>query len=234
MRSSHFNLVVINPRDEERVSEKSRQGCMIFPINITFMIFYAKMNQYTSINRIGLAGSVTSVIILCLSGLWYIGVFKKIKFEEGKVGPVKFVHRKHSGPYKNSGIHFGEILSILEDQDLSDCKTAGIYYDDPKTTSNPRYACGFLVEIAQKDRFEDAKESFLREFEEIEIKETRTKMSSFPVRAGILSYALSSMKTYNTFEKKGHQMKCGSIEVYDGEEIETHFPQENCEEFLPS
>jgi len=183
------------------------------------------MNQSTLIG---------SALIAILSGLWYVGVFNEVKFTDGMVGPAKFVYKKHAGPYQQSGMHFMVLCTDFKERGDEDFRMAGIYYDDPETTKNPRYLAGFLVENkGQEDRFEAFEKDFLKGFEVMNIKATKTIMSTFLVRAGNLSYGLSAMKTYPAFDKKGYTMKSGSMEIYDRVKIYTHFPQENYEQFLP-
>ena len=112
--------------------------------------------------------------------------------------------------------------------------TLGMFYEDPQTTPNPRYAAGFLVEAKYEQLYQSfAKEFFAQGFLELELKETKTISTSFPLRAGIVSYALSAMKVYPAFMKKNLEMKCGSVELYLKDTIVTHFPQENYELYLP-
>jgi DNA gyrase inhibitor len=92
---------------------------------------------------------IGTTFVATLSGLWYIGVFDRIEFQEDTVlGPFQFFYKKHAGPYSQSGQHFEEIRKFLQSKGLKHLKTAGIYYDDPKTTKAPtRYAAGFLVQM---------------------------------------------------------------------------------------
>jgi hypothetical protein len=76
-------------------------------------------------------------------------------------------------------------------------------------------------------------DDILKEFKIMTIKKTKTISSTFPIKAGFMSFALSAMKTYPAFLHRGHEMKCGPVEVYTCEKIETHFPVENLEQFTP-
>eukprot|EP00557_Chaetoceros_sp_GSL56_P004784 CAMPEP_0176489590 /NCGR_PEP_ID=MMETSP0200_2-20121128/7375_1 /TAXON_ID=947934 /ORGANISM="Chaetoceros sp., Strain GSL56" /LENGTH=198 /DNA_ID=CAMNT_0017886753 /DNA_START=89 /DNA_END=685 /DNA_ORIENTATION=- len=186
---------------------------------------------------------IGTAIIVALSGLWYIGVFDKIEFQEGEdsfLGPAKFFYKNHSGPYSQSGKHFEDIDKFLASRALQHFKKAGIYYDDPKTTTTrpTRYAAGFLVNLeegkgGQEEQIVGKMDDILKEFQVMTIDKTRTISSTFPMRAGSLSFALSAMKTYPAFLNKGYKMMCGSVEVYACEKIETHFPLEKFERFIP-
>lgn len=177
---------------------------------------------------------VGSALIAILSGLWYVGVFNEVKFRDGMVGPAKFVYKKHVGPYEQSAMHFCQLQTDLKERGLEDFRVAGIFYDDPSATKKPRYIAGFLVENkGQEDRFEAFEKDLLKDFDVMNIKATKTIMSTFLIRAGPFSYGLSAMKTYPAFDKKGYTMKSGPMEIYDRAKIDTHFPQENYEQFLP-
>jgi hypothetical protein len=181
-----------------------------------------------------------TTIVAALSGLlWYIGVFDRIEFQEDSVlGPFKFFYKNHAGPYSQSGQSFQEIQGFLTSKGfaVNQFKKAGIYYDDPKTTKAPtRYAAGFLVSVGgqEEEQIADMLDDILKEFQVMTIEKTRTISSTFPIKAGFLSFALSAMKTYPAFINRGYSMKCGPIEVYTCGKIETHFPVENFERFIP-
>lgn len=178
---------------------------------------------------------IGSSLIAVFSGLWYIGVFDTIKFHEGKIPAGKFVYKNHAGPMKDCGPHFSEVWELLKLHGVQEMyPTLGMFYEDPQTTPNPRYAVGFLVEAKYEQLYQSfAKEFSAQGFLQLELKETKTLSTSFPLRAGIASYTLSAMKVYPAFMNKNLEMKCGSVEVYLKDTIVTHFPQENYELYLP-
>ena len=191
-----------------------------------------------------------SALVVIFSGLWYIGIFNEVKFRDAAIGPAKFFYKRYEGEYEHSGSDFEALLIYLKEKDLEDFRIAGIFYDNPKpkkkkkrnyndrfrvdNRKTPKYLAGFLVETGQQeDRGIAFQEAFLKDFEVMDIKETKTIMSSFPIRAGPLSYGISAMKTYPAFHQKGYNVKSGAMEIYDSAKIDTHFPQDNFNLFLP-
>ena len=184
----------------------------------------------------------TSVIATLSGFCWYIGVFDRVEFQENtELGPFKFFYKNYTGDYSQSGVNFEAIRKFLSERGLNRLHKAGIYFDDPKTAKAPtRYAAGFLIATRDKHEKEtehqivaDSMNEILKEFKVMDIEKTKTISSKFPVKAGFLSFALSAMKTYPAFLKKGYVMKCAPMEIYTCETIETHFPLENFERFAP-
>jgi len=179
--------------------------------------------------------AVTSFVCGLLATAWYLGVFRKIEFRLGKIPNITFVHQQGQGPYEEVGPLFDKITKFMKDHDLKQCKTAGIYYDDPKTTKTPRYALGFLVNAEQLKLFKTIDVKFLKEYILLDIKETETAVSEFPSRkVSIVSFALSAIKTYSAFNRQTkYKLNSGTMEIYYDDFIATHFPQQNFEQFCP-
>ena len=188
-----------------------------------------------------LAGSLTGLLgVLVLIILWFFGAFRSITFQNGRLGPSTiFVYKTSQGPYSGVGPHFAVVNEFLAKHKLQDyATTAGIYYDDPKTTDTPRYAVGFLVNGDDDKVQEESKQ-----WSVLQIKDTATMMSSFPMHWMPISCAISAIKTYPAFEKyqqqqqqqKSFVLKSGTMEIYrnDTGVIETHFPQDNFDQFNP-
>merc|ERR1711976_46617 len=145
-------------------------------------------------------------------------------------------YQNASGPYHECGPLFESTLKYMKKIGFEHCKTAGIFYDNPKENNNPRYAVGFII-----DKKEDG-EKFLKEKDEIlkeqwkllDVKETKTVSSHFPIRFQVLSCMLSAMKTYSAFESQDkYKVAAGCLEIYSSDDVGTYFPQENLTQFLP-
>mmetsp|Transcript_25959 Transcript_25959/g.38880 ORF Transcript_25959/g.38880 Transcript_25959/m.38880 type:complete len:240 (+) Transcript_25959:358-1077(+) len=213
--------------------------------------------------------------------LSYIGLFRKITFREETIGPFVFVYRTETRPYEQVGPVFQDILNFMKHHndnanddgnddgngngngnDSADCRMAGIYYDDPKKTSNPRSALGFLIEtdkhkktyndilqqvnVNVKDKVKGGKDEqceqeddkckreyeYEWEWEVMEVQETKTVSSYFPMRIPMISFPLSAIKTYGAFQRqKQYQIQCGCFEIYERDRIGTFFPQSNISQF---
>lgn len=172
---------------------------------------------------------------LFLTFLWYMGVFKKIQFHQETIGPFKFIYRSNKGPYREVGPFFNSTLEYMNDTGFGHCKTAGIYYDDPATTPNPRYAVGFIIDDKKDDeQFDANKEDILKEWRLLEIKETKTIASYFPIRITVLSCMLSAMKTYSAFKRQDkYKNSTGCLEIYFKDRVGTYFIQSNLNQFSP-
>ena len=169
-----------------------------------------------------------------------MGVFTSISFFPGKVSPKIFVYKTFRGPYAEVGHAFETLGKFMASHsfETSTSPMAGIYYDDPGTTNVPRSAIGFLInqddthskELLEKVNEKDAKEFFI-----LEIPETKTIVSTFPMRWTAPSCALSAMKTYPAFKATSFELKSGAMEIYrsDNKTVETHFPQGNFDKFNP-
>ena len=183
-------------------------------------------------NSAAFAATISS---LSLSFLWYMGVFKKILFHEETIGPFKFVYRSDKGPYREVGPLFNTTIEYMKKTGFHHCKTAGIYYDDPETTPNPRYAVGFIIdEKKDYEKFETNKEDILKEWKLLDVKETRTVASYFPMRFTVLSCILSAMKTYPAFKRQDkYKNNTGCLEIYFEDKIGTYFIQTNLTQFSP-
>lgn len=182
--------------------------------------------------------------------LWKLGAFRSITFEKGRLGPSKkvFVYKTSKGPYSGVGPFFQEMETFLAENGFGGGKDspktpppmAGIYYDDPKTTNVPRYAVGFLLDGEDTssrqiwERIRDT-DDVTKKFSVLEIRDTTTIVSSFPIRWMAVSCAISAMKTYPAYEKTGYKLDSGTMEIYhtDIGIIETHFPQANFDQFNP-
>ncbi len=178
-----------------------------------------------------LAAFLGIIVIL----LWFLGAFRPITFQKGKLGPpLVFVYQNHKGPYSGVGEHFEAVVDFLSKVNMRDCSTAGMYYDDPKTTKIPRFTAGFLLDNDEKkEKWNKVQDEAKKLWKIMEIKETPTIFSSFPMRWMAMSCALSAMKTYPAFEKEDFDLKSGSMEIYYSDVIETHFPQGNYVQFNP-
>ena len=168
--------------------------------------------------------------------MWYLGAFRRITFQKGTLGPFTFVYKTVQGPYSKVGSHFQAVVKSLTEHDMDNVSTAGIYYDDPETTNHPRSAVGFLVKKEQDWSHVFEKEK--KEWNVMNISETPTMVSSFPLKWTSLSCALSAIKTYPAFRKEKElfaTMKSGTMEIYSSHDglIETHFPQNNFDQFNP-
>eukprot|EP00533_Pseudo-nitzschia_delicatissima_P009141 CAMPEP_0116098050 /NCGR_PEP_ID=MMETSP0327-20121206/11020_1 /TAXON_ID=44447 /ORGANISM="Pseudo-nitzschia delicatissima, Strain B596" /LENGTH=167 /DNA_ID=CAMNT_0003589819 /DNA_START=270 /DNA_END=773 /DNA_ORIENTATION=+ len=151
--------------------------------------------------------------------------------------PRIFVYKTHRGPLKEVGQHFEGVLKFMKEQgfDVSKIPTAGIYYENPNIVNTPRYAVGFLID--QDDAVNTKKFASVQndEWSVLKLKATPTIVSVFPMRWTAVSCAISAMKTYPKFEQSGHELKCGSVEIYraNTKTVETHFPQGNQDQFCP-
>ena len=192
-------------------------------------------------------------VLLVGNLLWFLGAFRSITFEKGRLGPSRkiFVYKTSKGPYSGVGPKFEAVYKFLKGHGfgIKDDSTkppalppmAGIYYDDPKTTDVPRYAVGFLIDsddTVSRQHWERLKKEdsiVENEWSVLEIEDTPTIVSFFPIRWMAVSCALSAMKTYPAFEKTGYELKCGAMEIYrtDLGRVETHFPQDNFLQFNP-
>jgi len=177
---------------------------------------------------------------LLLGAMSFAGVFHSIKFQKGNMPPRIFVYKTHSGPLSKVGPHFEAVIQFMKDKgfDVLKIPTAGMYYEDPSTTDVPKYAVGFLIDqddAVSKTNWENVPTEDKAEYSILELKATPTIVSVFPMRWTAISCAVSAMKTYPAFAKSGHELKCGSVEVYraDTKTVETHFPQENHDQFCP-
>ena len=174
-------------------------------------------------------------------GLYFIGAFTSIKFQPSSINPMVFVYKTYKGPFSEVGTPFSTTIEFMKKHGFETSKTpsAGMYYDDPKTTDIPRYAVGFVFgqtnDAAKKkwEKFQQENEDEAKEWSVLELKQTPTIVSIFPMRWTAISCALSAMKTYPAFEAAGYQLKSGSMEIYrsDNKTVETHFPQGNYEQF---
>lgn len=195
------------------------------------MIAFQTNNEQTAMSIV-----VTAFAVL-LSFLWYIGVFKKIRFHEETIGPFKFIYRTNKGPYHEVGPMFNSTIKYMYEIGVGHLRTSGIYYDNPELVQNPRYAIGFIIEKKEdEEKFNKIKGSIVKEWKVLELKETKTVASYFPMRFTIISCALSAMKTYRAF-KSQTQYSCkvdesiGSLEIYYKDKIGTYFPQSNFIQF---
>lgn len=170
-----------------------------------------------------------------VSFLWYLGVFIKITFKEETIGPFKYLHKTARGPYQNVGPLFNTTIEYCKKMGFKDCKTAGIYYDDPQSEPNPRYAVGFIIETKdQEEKFKAEKDIILKEYNLMEVKETKTVSSHFPVKFQALSCMLSAMKTYPAFKRQDkYKLGTGCLEIYTEDDCATYFPQNNLMQFWP-
>ena len=151
-----------------------------------------------------------------------------------------FVYKTYKGPFSEVGTPFSATMEFMKKHGFDTPKTpsAGIYYDDPKTTDTPRYAVGFVFgknNSAAKQRWGKLLKEETKDWSILELKQTPTIVSVFPMRSTVVSCALSAMKTYPAFEASGYKLKSGSMEIYrsDNKTVETHFPQGNHEQFCP-
>ena len=173
--------------------------------------------------------------------LWFIGVFTSIRFQPSTIDPMTFVYKTKKGPYPEVGPAFSITIDFMKKQgfDTSKLPTAGMYYDDPETTKDPRYAVGFVLnDAASKKKWEKIQQENKEEAKEwstLELKKTPTIVSIFPMRWVVASCAISAMKTYPAFKSSSYEMNSGSMEIYrtDNKTVETHFPQGNYEQFCP-
>lgn len=170
--------------------------------------------------------------------MYFVGVFHTISFSKTNMPPRIFVYKTHRGPLKEVGQHFEGVIRFMKDQgfDTFNIPTAGIYYENPNIVDNPRYAVGFLID--QDDTVNKQKFTKIQNDDEwsvLELKATPTIVSTFPMRWIAVSCAISAMKTYPKFEQSGHELKCGSVEIYraNTKTVETHFPQGNQDQFCP-
>ena len=179
--------------------------------------------------------TIASLSTLLLSFLWYMGALKKIEFHEEDIGPFVFIHRIGKGPYKGVGPLFGETIAYMKQTGFVHCNTAGIYYDDPKTTSSPRYSVGFIIEQKDESIFNKRKHEILKGWRVLEVKQTKTVVSYFPMRYMIISSILAVMKTYPAFESQDKYKTHGGImEIYFKDRIGFYFPQDNSTTFAPA
>ena len=69
---------------------------------------------------VGVAGALAVVtgtaVVLAVRKL---GVFKKVKWEEGPMGPLEFVYVEHKGPYKNIGAAFKRLEKELREKGVA-------------------------------------------------------------------------------------------------------------------
>ena len=162
-----------------------------------------------------------------------------------------FVHQTGKSPYSEIGPCFERVLTCLKKIGMNDkIDTVGMYYDDPKTTDTPRYDYGFFIQNHHHTNNKTApthkniclnteQESVLKNdgWKFIHLKKTDTIVSYFPSYIVPLSCIISAMKTYPAFQRHSEKfnitLKCGSVEIYRKQFIETHFPQENVEQFQP-
>ncbi len=180
---------------------------------------------------------IMSLSVAAVSFLWYLGAFIKITFKEETIGPFKYLHKTARGPYQDVGPLFDATITYFKKMGFQNCRTAGIYYDDPASEPNPRYAVGFIVETKeQEEKFQAEEETILKEFKLMEVKETKTACSHFPVKFQALSCMLSAMKTYTAFKEQDEfkPKHVGCLEIYTDDDCATHFPQNNLEQFRPS
>ena len=166
------------------------------------------------------------------AAFWYLGAFRPITFKNGRLGPVIFVYQPATGPYEKAGRLLQGVLTFLRKHNLESCVTAGLYFDDPKTTKATRFAIGFMVEKAQEKQFALLTKNVVQEWKILKIKETNTACSIFPVKMRPVSFALSGMKTYPAFAQQDtFRLQSGVLEIYGKETITTHFPQDNTWQF---
>lgn len=162
-------------------------------------------------------------------------MFKKITFQEETIGPFKFLYRNGRGQYREVGPLFEATIKYFQKMGFKDLKTGGIYYDDPEVEPSPRYAVGFIIETdEQEEQFKAVKDSILKEFRLLEVKETKTISSHFPIKFQALSCMLSAMKTYSAFKGQDkYKASTGCLEIYTDNDVGTYFPQNNLMQFWP-
>lgn len=183
---------------------------------------------------------IISLSVAAVSFLWYLGAFIKITFKEETIGPFKYLYKTARGPYQDVGPLFDATITYLKKMGLQNCRTAGIYYDDPASEPNPRYAVGFIVETKEQEKkFQAEEEMILKEFKLMKVQETKTACSHFPAKFQALSCMLSAMKTYPAFKEQDEfksfkSKNVGCLEIYTDEDCATHFPQNNLAQFTPS
>lgn len=180
---------------------------------------------------------LTTSAVVVTAGLWYLGVFRKIRIVPGEIGPETFVHVKGTGPYSSVGGKLSQVIENAKKHGFRVKRAAGLYYDDPKVTPKTelRWCVGFLIENDETELLK----TFDLEPLNLQVKKlstSKTGVGIFPNVCPPLSYMVAAMKVYPVFAKQSEfKVQCGAFEVYNFSDwsISIHFPQENFQEFMP-
>ena len=115
------------------------------------------MNTTLGVVVTGIAGSAAAF-------LWYLGLFRSVRFAESFTQAALFLCVRRRGPYHNAGKALEDVCKFAEAHGLTtkSTKCAGLYFDDPKTVKAEelQWMAGLLVHrneeqkclaISQKD-----------------------------------------------------------------------------------
>ncbi|MBI4947542.1 MAG: GyrI-like domain-containing protein [Bacteroidetes bacterium] len=159
---------------------------------------------------------VASLLIIVLAFLWYSGAFTSVNVEETLAGGYKVAGLEFTGSYSKAGEYIEKVDKKLKKLGFNCSKGFGIYYDDPKTTSQEKCR-GFVGNILEEKDLNKL----------LEIKSIGLKIDSIPKSKAVavqfkantfLSYAIGPMKTYPVISKYINENKYKvlySLEVYD-------------------
>lgn len=186
--------------------------------------------------------SVLSGIGAIFGGLYYLGVFKSVKLKKDRLDAMTLLCENGTGPYKTVGEVFARIIAFCKENGLSGVLSAGMYFDDPETTSaeDCRWCVGVLLDQRELKHvnMNIAKDVLIKENLLLrKVPKTNTVSSVFPLICPPICFMLAVNKIYSMFKKqKEYKLQCGSFEVYDqlNKTITIHFPMENQKQFLPN
>ena len=157
-----------------------------------------------------------ALVVAVLGGLYYAGFFASIEIKEQQAGGYLLVGTDYTGAYSSVGCPMKSVDSALRANNIKCTKGFGIYYDDPKVTTQEkcRSYLGNILENADSTQLSI-------------IKGLGLKIDSLPIKPSSvieynvtspLSYIIGPMKAYPAFDKHAKEKALVStifIEVYD-------------------
>lgn len=184
-----------------------------------------------------IATTVVGAASLIGAGLWYTGAFRKVKITEGEIQPATFLYVEGTGSYSSVGSTFNKVKAMAKTHGFALNRCAGMYFDDPKVTAakDLRWRVGLLVE-PKDEKLLDSLDLSKEKMKVQKLSKSKSAVGVFPNSFPPLTYMVAAMKVYPAFhQQKEFKLQSGAFEVYDFNDwnIYIHFPQENCQEYMP-
>ncbi len=154
------------------------------------------------------------IVIIIISYLVYMGMFRSIKTTERESGPYVYAFKKYTGPYSGSGVVFNEVYNELKSAGVVSELGIGIYYDNPAVVDSSKLKsdCGSIIaeaDIAKVRKISSLSISTIPKGVFME--------AEFPIKSR-LSYMFGPIKVYPVFKAlmdvKNYKPSPG-IEIYD-------------------
>lgn len=155
------------------------------------------------------------VVVLLVSFLAYMGMFKKVTVKIEKKGPYDFAFVEHIGDYSKVSEPMNKLDSYLRQAGFNPTVGIGVYYDNPKMVekSKLRSEVGSVIPTSELAKIEEKKNDFSFK----KIAEAEYMVAEFPYR-NKMSFLFAVIKVYpvlNKYISDNKYQSVPSIELYD-------------------